>query len=132
PTYGTRSVAQMTLALMLELTQHAGHHAQTVREGEWTRSPDFCYWHYPLIELDGLTLGVVGFGRIGRAVAALAQAFGMRIIVSVRTVPSGAPEIECVPLENLFRRSDIISLHCPLTSETKYLVNAQRLSKMKS
>src|SRR4051812_24830737 len=79
PTYGTRSVAQMTFALLLELTQHVGHHAQTVRDGRWTRSPDFCYWDYPLIELDGLTIGIVGYGRIGQAVGELAQAFGMKV-----------------------------------------------------
>src|SRR6187399_3163396 len=87
PTYGTRSVAQMTFALLLELTQHVGHHAQTVDEGRWTRSPDFCYWDYPLIELDGLTMGIVGFGRIGRTVADLAAAFGMKVLAYSRTVP---------------------------------------------
>src|ERR1043166_2369445 len=80
PTYGTRSVAQHTFALLLELTQHTGHHAQPVRAGRWTEGPDFCYWDYPLVELEGLTLGIVGFGRIGRAVADLALAFGMRVI----------------------------------------------------
>src|SRR3989454_1709248 len=78
PTYGTRSVAQHTLALLLELTQHVGHHARTVRDGRWTKSPDFCYWDYPLVELDGLTMGVVGFGRIGRAVGDLGAALGMK------------------------------------------------------
>ena len=80
PAYGTQSVAQMTFALLLELTHHVGHHAQTVRDGRWSRSADFCYWDFPLIELDGLTLGIVGFGRIGRAVADLAAAFGMKVL----------------------------------------------------
>src|SRR5713101_5118248 len=80
PAYGTRSVAQMTFALLLELTQHVGHHSQTVRDGKWTRSADFCYWDYPLVELAELTVGIVGLGRIGRAVAELARAFGMRVI----------------------------------------------------
>lgn len=124
PTYGTQSVAQMTFALLLELTQHVGHHAQTVRDGRWTRSPDFCYWDHPLIELDGLTIGIVGFGRIGQAVGKLAQAFGMKVLAHSRK-QSGAD------LEKLFRQSDVISLHCPLTPETKHLVNAERLAWMK-
>ena len=124
PTYGTRSVAQMTFALLLELTQHVGHHAQTVREGRWSRSPDFCYWDYPLVELDGLTMGIIGYGRIGQAVGELAQAFGMNVIAHSR---KQTPE----DLERLFRASDVISLHCPLTPETKHLVNAKRLGWMK-
>lgn len=133
PTYGTRSVAQMTFALLLELTQHVGHHAQTVRAGRWTRSPDFCYWDYPLIELDGLTLGVVGFGRIGRAVTDLAQAFGMRVIVSSRhTLKDLPPDVADVELDELFSGSHVVSLHCPLTPQTKNLVNATRLARMKS
>src|SRR5262245_13359654 len=142
PTYGTRSVAQMTFALLLELAQHVGHHAQTVRDGRWTRSPDFCYWDYPLIELDGLTLGVVGYGRIGRAVAELARAFGMRVMAATSNRPSrpnqpnqpkaGLPEaIEFLPLDDLFRRCDVVSLHCPLTPETRNMVDARRLSLMK-
>ena len=124
PTYGTQSVAQMTFALLLELTQHVGHHAQTVREGRWTRSPDFCYWDYPLIELDGLTLGIIGFGRIGKMVGQLAEAFGMKVLTSSRKQP-------VAEMETLFRRSDIISLHCPLTPQTEHLVNEKRLAWMK-
>jgi glycerate dehydrogenase len=124
PTYGTQSVAQMTFALLLELTQHVGHHAQTVREGRWTRSPDFCYWDYPLIELDGLTLGVIGFGRIGKMVGQLAEAFGMKVLTYSRKQPAAE-------METLFRRSDIISLHCPLTPQTEHLVNEKRLAWMK-
>lgn len=124
PTYGTKSVAQMTIALLLELTQHVGHHAQTVRDGRWTRSPDFCYWDYPLTELDGLTMGIVGFGRIGQAVGELAHAFGMKVRAHSR-------KHSAEDLEKLFRESDVISLHCPLTPETKHLVNAERLSWMK-
>jgi glycerate dehydrogenase len=132
PAYGTRSVAQMTIALLLELALHVGHHAQTVRDGRWTHSPDFCYWDYPLMELDGLTMGIVGFGRIGRAVGDLALAFGMKVLAHSRTVPVQAPpHVEFLDLETLFRRSDVISLHCPLTAETKHLVNAERLSWMK-
>ena len=124
PTYGTKSVAQMTFALLLELTQHVGHHAQTVRDGRWTRSPDFCYWDYPLIELDGLTMGIIGYGRIGQAVGELARAFGMKVIAHSRKQSSEE-------LERLFRESDVISLHCPLTPETKHLVNTKRLGWMK-
>jgi glycerate dehydrogenase len=133
PTYGTRSVAQMTLALLLELTQHVGHHAQTVQEGRWTRSPDFCYWDYPLIELEGLALGIVGFGRIGQAVAELARAFGMKVLVSTPHSPATLPiGTEWVEVDELFRRSDAVSLHCPLTDQTRHLVNAARLAQMKA
>jgi glycerate dehydrogenase len=132
PAYGTRSVAQHTFALLLELTQHAGHHAQTVRDGRWVRSADWCYWDQPLVELDGLTLGIVGYGRIGHAVAKLAEAFGMKVITSASS--SGRkrePNVAEVDLEYLFSESDVVSLHCPLTPETKHLVNARRLARMK-
>ena len=134
PSYGTKSVAQMTFALLLELTQRVGHHAQTVREGRWTACPDFSYWDYPLLELDGLTMGIVGLGRIGSAVAQLAAAFGMKVLAHRRAGASreGDSSVQFVDLETLFRQSDVISLHCPLTSETKHLVNTQRLSWMKS
>lgn len=132
PTYGTRSVAQHTLALLLELTQRCGHHAATVAEGRWAACPDFCYADYPLIELDGLTLGIVGFGRIGRAVAELARAFGMNIIADDHRIPAEAPGwVKFVPMDELLRTSDVISLHCPLTPQTKQLVNAERLALMK-
>lgn len=132
PTYGTKSVAQMTLALLLELTQHVGHHAQTARAGRWTKSPDFCYWDFPLVELEGLTMGIVGYGRIGSAVGELAAAFGMRVLAhSARPPKRPAPNALFVSLDELFTASDVISLHCPLTPETKHLVNAARLSQMK-
>ena len=131
PAYSTKSVAQLTFALLLELAQHAGHHAQTVREGRWTRSTDFCYWDFPLIELDGLTLGIVGFGRIGRAVGELGSAFGMKVPACARTAGSAPPFASFVELETLFRKSDVVSLHCPLTPQTANLVNARRLSLMK-
>ena len=131
PAYGTSSVAQTAIALLLELTQHAGHHAQTVREGRWTRNVDWCYWDHPLIELDGLAMGIVGFGRIGQTVSNLAAAFGMGVLAySVRPKPAPA-FVRFVNLESVFRESDIVSLHCPLTAETKNLVNAERLSWMK-
>src|SRR2546426_9935173 len=132
PTYGTKSVAQMTLALLLELTQHAGHHAQTVGEARWTNSPDFCYWDYPLVELDGLTMGIVGFGRIGQAVANLALAFGMNVLACNPAPKPSAPPIRFTDLETLLAASDVVSLHCPLTPQTKHLFNAERLSKMRA
>ena len=131
PAYGTQSVAQMTFALLLELTQHVGHHAQTVREGRWARSADWCYWDRPLIELHGLTLGIVGFGGIGRAVAALAAAFGLNVLAFDPAAGALPPFVRSAELETLFRESDIVSLHCPLTPLTRNLVNAQRLATMK-
>lgn len=131
PGYGTRSVAQTTLALLLELTQHVGQHSQSVRDGQWTRSPDWCYWERPLVELEGLTLGIVGFGRIGRAVAELAGAFGMKILVCTREPESGGGDVRFVDLETLFRQSDVVTLHCPLTRQTQALVNPERLEWMK-
>ncbi|MEY2428454.1 MAG: glycerate dehydrogenase [Verrucomicrobiota bacterium] len=131
PAYGTKSVAQTTIALLLELTQRAGHHSRTVRDGKWSQNPDWCYWDRPLIELDGLTIGIVGFGRIGRAVSELAAAFGMSVLAYAPTPKSAPGVVRFVDLETLFRTSDFVSLHCPLTAETKNLVNAQRLSWMK-
>ncbi len=132
PAYSTPSVVQLTFALLLELTHHAGRHAAGVHAGRWTRCRDFCYWETPLVELAGLTLGVVGFGRIGRAVAEAGRAFGMRILAHTRTVPPAPPAgVEFVALETLFRQADVVSLHCPLTPETERLVNAERLAWMK-
>ena len=132
PDYGTLSVAQHTFALLLELTQNVGHHAATVRGGRWTRSADFCYWDFPLIELHGLTFGIVGFGKIGRAVAKLAEAFGMNVMVHNRSRPKDLPpNFEFVSLDDLLARSDVVSLHCPLTAENKEFINAMRLAQMK-
>jgi len=131
PTYGTRSVAQFTFALLLELAQQVGHHARTVREGRWTRSVEWCYWDYPLIELDGLALGVVGFGRIGRAVADLGAAFRMRVLACDPSTGAGQQRVRFVDMDTLFRDSDVVSLHCPLTPQTAKLVNPQRLALMK-
>jgi glycerate dehydrogenase len=132
PAYGTASVAQMTFALLLELCHRTGHHAQTVRDGRWASSPDFCYWDFPLVELDGLTMGIIGLGRIGHAVARLAQAFGIKVIAAGRSKPADLPaEIAWADLETLLRTSDVVSLHCPLTPETKHMINAERLKLMK-
>lgn len=132
PAYSTRSVAQHVFALLLELTQHVGHHARTVREGRWSSAVDFCYWDFPLIELEGLTMGIVGFGRIGQAVARLADAFGMNVLAHVRRPPPTPPRgVRLVELDTLFAESDVVTLHCPLTADNKGLVNARRLAMMK-
>lgn len=133
PEYGTPNVAQAVFSLILELTNRTGHHARTVREGRWSTSLDFCYWDYPLVELAGLTLGIIGYGRIGQSVAAIAHAFGMKVVAYRRNFAGiNLPEyVKPVDLEGAFSGSDILSLHCPLTSDTRGLVNAARLATMK-
>lgn len=132
PEYSTANVAQAAFALLLELTNRTGHHAQTVREGRWTTATDFCYWDFPLVELSGLTLGVVGYGRIGRAVGQVGRAFGMKVLAFARrTAQNPGDETRFVDLDTLFRESDVVTLHCPLTPETKGLINAARLAQMK-
>lgn len=131
PAYGSRSVAQATMALLLELTNHVGHHAHRVRKGAWTNATDWCFWDAPLVELDGLTLGLVGFGRIGAAVAEIAHALGMNSIAYSPSQKSAALFVKFVDLETLFRTSDVVSLHCTLTPQTQKLVNAERLGWMK-
>ncbi len=131
PEYGTASVAQATFALLLELTNRVAHHAEGVRRGRWTESADFCFWDYPLIELAGRAFGTVGYGRIGRAVARIAGAFGMRVLASTRTSRDPDGIAEFVPMEILFREADVVSLHCPLTPETRGMVDAARLASMR-
>ena len=132
PTYGTESVVQMVFSHLLNLTLNVAHHARTVRDGRWVNSVDFCYWDTPLIELQGLTMGIVGFGRIGRATARLARAFGMNVIIYDVTIPSEMPQgCRMVELETMFRESDVVSLHGPLTPQTENLVDAERLALMK-
>ena len=132
PAYSTLSVAQMVFAHLLNLTQRVGHHAETVEAGRWTSSPDFCYWDTPLIELAGLTMGIIGFGKIGRAAAELALAFGMKVIAYDIVMPPDVPrECKMVELEDVFRSSDVVSLHCPLTSQTERILNQKRLALMK-
>ncbi|UCG59285.1 MAG: D-2-hydroxyacid dehydrogenase [Phycisphaerales bacterium] len=132
PTYGTDSVAQMVFAHLLNLTQNVAHHARTVSDGRWCRSPDFCYWDTPLVELRGLTMGIVGFGRIGQATARLASAFGMKVIAYDITAPAKIPQgCEMVKLDDVFRLADVISLHCPLTPQTENLISEQQLATMK-
>lgn len=131
PLYGTRAVAQFTIAMLLELCHHVGAHSDSVRAGDWVKSADWCYARFPLLELDGLTLGVVGWGRIGQATADIARAMGMKIIAASRTPKPPRDGVEFVDTDTLFRRADVVSLHCPLTPETKNLVNAERLALMK-
>ncbi|MBL8029282.1 MAG: D-2-hydroxyacid dehydrogenase [Fibrobacteres bacterium] len=134
PDYGTESVAQIVFAHILNLTQRVEHHANTVRNGVWSNSKDFCYWDFPLIELSGLTLGVVGYGRIGQAVARIGKAFGMTIVAynpsQVKADRLNGTEINSI--ENLFSVSDIVSLNCPLNEDNKKFVNAALLSTMKN
>lgn len=132
PAYSTPSVVQLTFALLLELTHHVGLHARGVREGRWSASPDFSYWETPLVELAGRTFGIVGYGNVGRGVAAVARAFGSRVMVHTRTPPATPPpDVQLVDLPTLFRESDVVSLHCPLTEQTHHLVNRDRLALMK-
>jgi len=132
PAYGTRSVAQMVFAHLLNLALHVGRHAQTVSSGKWSSCPDFCYWDTPLIELAGLTMGIVGFGRIGRATANAALAFGMNVVAYDIAAPADVPQgCRLVALGDVFRTSDVVTLHCPLTAENRNLVNEQRLAMMK-
>jgi glycerate dehydrogenase len=133
PEYGTDSVAQFTLALLLELCHRVGLHADAVRAGDWTRAPDFCFWRTPLIELAGKTIGIVGHGRIGRRVGELAHAFGMNVLACSRSrssLPRYVP-FAWADLNELFARADVISLHCPLTPDTAGLINHAWLRHVK-
>lgn len=127
PAYSTDSVAQMVFALLLEICHHVGHHSERVRAGAWSACPDFCFWDYPLIELAGKTMGIIGYGRIGHRVAEIARCFGMRVIAWTRT----PRDPECVSLDELLAQSDVISLHCPLFPETKNLIRRETIEKMK-
>ena len=132
PSYGTAAVAQFTIALMLELCHRIGLHNHSVHQGDWTRSPNFCYWLTPQMELAGKTLGIVGFGRIGQAVGKLAKAFGMRVLAYNRSqTDDGRAIAEYVDLDTLFRESDFVSLHCPQTADTANLINRETIAKMK-
>jgi glycerate dehydrogenase len=132
PTYGTPSVGQMVFAHLLNLTQRVAHHAETVKEGRWASCRDFCYWDFPLTELMGLTMGIVGYGRIGQRTGDIALAFGMKVLAHDEYIkPADFPNAEFVSVDEIFKRSDAISLHCPLTPETDKLANATRLALMK-
>ena len=130
PTYGTQSVAQMVFAHLLNLTQAVGLHAKSVKKGLWSGSADFCYWLTPLIELNDKTLGIVGYGKIGQEVTKIAGAFGMKVLV-YDPVSREDNEVEFVDIQTLFKESDFISLHCPLTSETNKFINKEKINLMK-
>ena len=127
PAYSTDTVAQFTMALLLEIALHVGHHSRVVHEGKWTACRDFAFWDYPLMELKGKTFGIVGYGSIGKATAKLAQAFGMKVLAYSR---HGAEEFH-TELDELYAQSDIVSLHCPLTAENAGMINAATIAKMK-
>jgi glycerate dehydrogenase len=133
PVYGTDSVAQFVFALLLELCHHVGHHDQAVRKGEWARRGDFCFWDYPLIELAGLSMAFIGFGRIGRRTAELAHAFGMRVIAAdvVRGDDPGYRPFAWKEIPDAFAEADVVSLHCPLTASNLRFVNQGLLGRMK-
>ena len=132
PAYSTASVAQMVMAHLLNITQRVGYYAEQNRAGRWATNPDFCYWDTPLIELADKQMGIIGFGRTGSAVAHLAKAFGMKVAAYTSKPQEELPEgIIKMSLEELFRTSDVVSLHCPLTPTTHHLVNAERLALMK-
>lgn len=132
PGYSTATVAQLTFALLLDICNHAAHHSQQVHAGRWCKSEDFCFWDGDLIELSGKTLGIIGFGSIGQAVARIARAFGMHVLAYSRTQrPEAMALADYVPLNELLARSDVVSLHCPLTAENTGLINRETISQMK-
>ena len=133
PGYGTASVVQLTFALLLELCLHVQRHSDSAREGKWSRSADFCYWDYPLIELAGKTMGIIGFGHIGQQVAAVATAFGMNIIGNSRTQTnqSDRANFRWADIPTLLRTADVVTIHCPLFPETQGLINKETLALMK-
>lgn len=132
PGYSTPAVAQHVMALILELTNRVGHAARSVEQGGWAQCPDFCYWDFPIVELLGRTLGIIGYGEIGSAVARIGTAFGMRVFASKRTWKEPPPAgVEAAEVDTIFRAADVISLHCPLTDATKHLINERTLGLMK-
>lgn len=132
PAYGTAAVGQYAIAMLLEICHHVAHHAQAVRDGRWQSCPDWCFWDYPLIELDGKTMGVIGFGRIGRQTARIAKAMGMRILAyDNNPCDEGRAIGDYVSLDTLYAQSDVIALHCPLFSETRGMICKESIAKMK-
>ncbi len=133
PTYGTAAVGQFAIAMLLEICHHVGHHNQAVHEGRWTSCPDWCFWDYPLIELDQKVMGIIGYGRIGQSTGRIAQALGMKVLAydahKVPELESGT--CSYVDLDTLLRESDVISLHCPLFPETEGIINKENIGKMK-
>ena len=131
PTYGTAAVGQFAIAMLLEICHRIGHHSDAVAAGRWTSSPDWCFWDYPLIELAGKTMGIIGFGRIGRVTGGIAQALGMRVIAHDRFRDPDNTAAEYVDLERIWRESDVIALHCPLLPDTQGIINRETIAQMR-
>lgn len=132
PTYGTDAVAQFAIAMLLEICHHVAHHSETVHQGKWSGCADWCYWDYPLIELAGKTMGIIGFGRIGRRTGEIARALGMEVLAYDRSESEAGRAIgQYVPLDELLARADVIALHCPLFPETEGIINMETIAKMK-
>lgn len=133
PTYGTAAVGQFAIGLLLEICHHIGHHNEAVHNGKWTDNPDWCFWDYPLIELDGKTMGIIGYGRIGQTTGRIAQALGMNVLAydSYKNEALESPSCKYSSLDELLRNSDVIALHCPLFPETEKIINRQSIGKMK-
>jgi len=132
PSYGTDAVGQFAIALLLEICHHIGQHDLAVKKGRWENCPDFCFWDYPLIELAGKTMGIIGFGRIGQCTGRIARALGMEVIAfDGAPNEAGAKIASYVSLEDIFARSDVISLHCPLFPDTEKIINKDNIAKMK-
>ncbi|MCH3907144.1 MAG: D-2-hydroxyacid dehydrogenase [Sphaerochaeta sp.] len=129
PSYGSAAVGQFAIALLLEICHHIGHHDQAVHQGKWSQSTDFCFWDYPSIELEGKTMGIVGYGRIGRKTAAVAQALGMDVVAYNPSAVEGP--VRFVSLPELYRVSDVIALHCPLTEKNARMINRESIARMK-
>ena len=133
PTYGTAAVGQFAIAMLLEICHHVAHHSQSVHEGRWEACADWCYWDYPLIELDGKSMGIIGFGRIGKQTGRIAKALGMKILAYDSYPNDAGREIaEYVDLDTLLASSDVIALHCPLFPETRGIINRETIAKMKN
>jgi glycerate dehydrogenase len=132
PSYGTDAVSQMAIALLLELCHHVGSHSEAVKRGEWTHHQDWCFWNHPLIELAGKTIGIIGYGRIGRSTGRIAQALGMKVLAfDNHKVNVDEENVTYVELDELFAQSDVISLHCPLTDINRGFINKESIGKMK-
>ena len=132
PTYGTAAVGQFAIALLLELCHHVAHHSEAVHRGRWEHNADWCFWDYPLIELDGKTMGIIGFGRIGQTTGRIARALGMRVLATgSRESEAGRAIADYVDLDTLLRESDVIALHCPLFPSTQGIINKDTIAKMK-
>lgn len=133
PTYGTSAVGQFTIALLLEICHHIGHHNDAVHNGKWENNPDWCFWDYPLIELDGKTMGIIGYGRIGQSTGKIAQALGMKVLAydEYKNPDLVTETCKYVELDELLKQSDVIALHCPLFPATQGIINKENIEKMK-